>query len=352
MTKNLRFFCAIMLLCACSSKEDLPDIDNKPEVNEDYYLATYIASPQNEILFDTESNHLYFFEYNEEYRGKMVCYNYQKNERVCDAQNPVNFIKKQISIGKHNGKSEIYLGDWNCLRIYDGNDLSFIDSIQVFLESDPRYIYSIDTEIPNLIFIGAGNAASLPNGVKDGSRVYNRTNKQLISEANWGPGHVKIKSYIHDQNTIGLIGIEAESSISNIYLDKFDKNGIFIETDIKIPSKTISSNLLKTNNNLDCFITSYDANLFSKQDLSFKNTLGGDYADIIINEAGNLFFCLSRDDKIVDIIEYPSLNKLGVIPLQNFAKKGFIDGHKLILVYFVENNKIYLSKLDVSEYLF
>jgi len=201
--------------------------------------------------------------------------------------------------------------------------------------------------MPNLLFIGAGNAITFYDG-NNGSRAYDRTTKQLISEAERGPNHVRISSYIEDQNTIGLIGIQWGSSHNQIVLDRYDKDGNILETNMESPPEgiSISSNLLKTNNNVDFFITAYDGNIFSKKDLSFINSLNGSYRDIIINQDGNRIYGITGS-RTVEIIEYPSLNKLDIIQLEDVAYRGFIDEDKLVLVYFINNRYIYMSKLDI-----
>lgn len=346
--RNVLLLLLIIFNLSCSKQDDIQDDIQDPDINKDFYLATTLIKPSFDILFDTEKNLIYFFELDRysdgHYNFKIVCYNYENYEVVCEIEK--NFSSSWVDMAYSDVTKEIYISMWKTVYIFNSESLKLIDSIHVFDEQDPRFVASLDFQSSNLLFIGPGNQALDPE--KKGSIVFNRSNKQKISESTIGNNMQRIKTYIEDENTIGVLSPGSTGSQSLIILDKYDMGGNFLEFSYKYhPYGSISSNLLSTNKATDFFITSDEGNIFSKLDLSFIKSLNGDYRDIIINEEGNLLYCITWN-KTVEVIDYPNLDVLEIIPTNETASAttGFIDGKELILVYFI-TNKVYMSKIEI-----
>jgi hypothetical protein len=351
MKKITLFIILILSIGSCLNNDDqmIPDDDNQiTPVNEKDFLAFEAIFPFNEVLFDSIDNRIYVFERGE--NARIICYDYESLELVNEVEYVSTGTNYDMAIGKHLEQTEIYAsGGGRIVYVYNG-ELDLIDSLEIFEESDPRIVISIEFQTPNLLFIGACNG-----GLNDteGALSFNRTTKQVISESTYGGNCLRIRSFRTEtpsSTTIGVVGVGY--STSKLSLNEYTTGGELIDNKIEFFPDGISQHLLIASNNSDYIISNQEGNFYYKDDLSKFASLDGSYNDFIINKSEDIIYGITRSLQI-EKFEYPSLDKLAEKELERTAVRGIIDDGKLILVYFSDitdellKKKVYISKIDL-----
>lgn len=345
MKKELFLFCLIISLAIQCKKEKqiIPE-------NQEFFKAFSMKDPDSHVVIDTLTNFLYFYD-NED--KKVFNYNYETfSVGGQSLENPYHLTNYQFGAGYYNDEPEIYVGTGQSISIFDGITLDFKDSIRIFDSSDSRIVVSIEPSINNLIFIGACNSSFNANNSPKGSLVLNRQTKEIISQAFFGANCMRLRTYVNnDGNSIDVIGIGFGNPV--LTLDKYDYTGnVFENNKDFFPDATTSKHLIKTNSDIDYFITSSQGNIFSKEDLSLINTLDSEYRDIVISNDNKKFYGLSSFEKKLEIVNYPSKTIDSTRELEDFGFRAFIDNNILIIVYFVypesrDGRDVYISKIPI-----
>lgn len=343
---KILFFLFPFVVFNCTKSTDVP-IENSIEIDETFFKAFSCSNPDQDVAIDTINNRIYISELG--FDGEIFCYDYENYELISQAIVPDFYGNDYgFTFGFYNSEPELYVGSTQVIWILDGETLAVKDSIMVYDDSDDRKIGSLEYHAPNLIFLGGCNTGFPGDRIK----VYNRTTKEVISEGEQPAGCLRIRSYQNSiQNSIGIIGLKYQTSSEKITLDIFNDEGVFIESKVNYsPQADLAASLFKTNDFAPYFISSDEGNIFLKNDLKFSSSLGENFVDLLIIENGDKIVGITNNF-LLQTYEYPSLDKIDEVTLEEVPFRLFFDDQKLILVYFVfgdsgEEDSIYMSKID------
>lgn len=325
----------IFLFTGCGTDDSVENDEpgNEPPT-ETFYVAFDAEDPFNEILFDDDNNRLYLIG---RWNGKLTSFDYVKNEVISTVEtgSAFGFSNHHFAIGKFNGETEIYVGVSEAINIYNG-DLELIDSFSTSAE-----VIGLQYQPPNLIFA---------TGCSGWGQVYHRETKAVIS-SNSGSGNcLRTRSYFDEtENSNKLISVSHSTTDPELILENYNLQGELIDFIVTPGGGKSSSDIVRTNDNINYIISGEAGNFISKDDLSLFGSLDGSYNDFIITKDGDIVYGLSKGAELHKIA-YPSLIVLETVdlPFSITPKTGAIIGDQLLLVsYLFGNSDVLLSKVDL-----
>ena len=316
MKKILALLFCFIILCQCKK-------DDNVIVDENFYKAFSMREPYPEVMFDSINNLIYVFDRDV---GKIVCYDYQNHKVISTTQKTSFIFWKELSLYTSPSVSEVYLANAKTIFIYKGKTLEFKDSISVFPYTNDRNITGIECPNEDLLILGTCNSDL-------GAIAFNKKSRSIISQGSLGGYCMVTSSYKTDGDKIGVLGFGNSGTHTQLYSYLFSNKGELLDNKAEFFPQAGTGMPIKTNENIDFFISGYKGHMYGKKNLEFRTSLWGSYADFLISKSGDKLYGLSSN-KELHIYDLPSLTRLKTIALPSIPVKGFIDENKLIIVYF------------------
>lgn len=320
-------------LINCGGKEKIIETPNE------YYMFTG-ERVYPYALHNLKDKLIYMFAYSPLGEHKIIAYNYDKKEiELTKKLDNFNTAGAVHSIGNYNNTIELYVLSEDSVIILDGKSLDLIKSYKIY---NAKYIYSIALK-NGLLFISYSDL-----DYTDHLLVLRREdfNYLYFSSHSAHQGIIAVYTDPSNKDQIKCANYPFYTNNPSFYEYTFDLNGRRLS--VNSGTHRNEGRLIKTNDQANFLINGNYGRVFFKDDLSNDQTkLGIDLIDYQISIDGKYVYTI-QDDYSINKFNTTDFHLEKSIPIKQTARNLFIDGNKLIVVSYAQQN--YKKNVTLSVY--